>query len=131
MTTADWTKVKEAWGQPYKSIEIEADGYKLQLLTTMWNMKVYMLVYVNGYLEGKNFLKHNGQWSDIATRFHRSSYKSFWKAKQIKEIEKALGKKYAKEHGYYDKHESKHPDWQSFTSFKRHLLKHNKTISLI
>jgi hypothetical protein len=139
MTQEDWKYIEDRWGFSYSSIKLKVDGYDITLNVERSGMKLSMFIYVNGQFKGvdlsttgKSIGKTEPEWTEIATRFYRTVKKRMYTAKYIKDMEKAFGKKYLKQKGYYDCFQwIKYPWWLSFSSFKRHLIKYNKSIELV
>lgn len=138
MTDQEWKEVEEQWA--CGTIKLKVDGYDVALQLKRNGMRLFMFVFVNGKLEGSNLNSLDDEiagvkepeWTDIATRFYQTKTKSLHPAKRVKELERAFGKRYCKKNAVYSaKFWYKMPYWTTFNSFKRHLIKHNKSIELV
>lgn len=129
MTKEDWKKVQGAWAT-HKPIKLEIDGYKVSLQTQInrKSMEVAMMTFVDGLFKMEWV---NGTPDGRAIKFYQRREKSFRSRKEIKQAEKAMGKRWCKKHGIYAKHIYYMPYWKSFNSFKKHILANNEDIKLL
>lgn len=67
MTNEDWKQIEEKWAMPYSIIKLQCDGYELSVEPQMDKMKLYRMVYVNGWFKGQWL---NGE-SEECRRFFR------------------------------------------------------------
>lgn len=139
MTKQDWQYIKDHWGLPYVTIKLKVDEYNVTLQCRQDKMKLVMAVFVNGEIKGKDLLPVSGkalsetepEWTEVARRFWQTKTKTMHSQKEIKKLERDLGKTFCKRMDIYSKHWYKYPWWCSFNSFKRHIVKHNNNIELV
>jgi hypothetical protein len=127
MTKEEWDKVDAVINNPYRSITLMCDGYKLGLLSSVCKQRVVTMIFVNG--------EYRGGWSlkdcEERRRFHRrvvhSSYSPKekvkyrkWGKRMLKEINIDLDRTW----------ESYTCFWTSLRSLKAHLIKNNTSIEL-
>lgn len=120
-TKEQWDEVISSLSRVYHPVYLLCDGYYVEYTLIPHEFKLVIHCYVNGWIKGEWFLREDGgDYPEIARRFYRPSVMSRFTRKFIREMEKACGKRYCKEHGYYDKVLLIKPDWLR----PRPLIKH-------
>lgn len=127
MTKEEWGIVEHRLSNPYGSVDLVCDGYKLHLHTSIYKMRVNIMFYVDGKWLGRWILED----CEERRRFHRCVvHKCYGPAEKKKYLK--LGKAFLKRMAIdLDKTwVSYRPDWGSFRSLKAHLIKNNTSIEL-
>ncbi len=108
---------------------MKVDGYKIQLEPHIYKMRLTRVVYINGFFKG---IWLNGDCEE-ARRFMRVKESYIFPQKYRTEMLRIYGKRRynQRKEDFEKKLKSYHPDWTSFSSFKRHLIANNKEIELI
>lgn len=125
MTTEEWTEIENKLLKFGLLVEIKVDDYKVSLVPTRENMKIYIVLFVNG--------KFKWEWihedCDIRRRFMRPSKHCLVKQKELDRVTRSKKKRQEiKERNSYISYS---PNWTSFKRLKRHLIKNNKSIELL
>jgi len=104
------------------------DGYKVKLrLERASVFKNAIAVYVNDHFRGEWFTRRETPCEELR-RFFPCVEVNIWPVKLTKDMVKILGKRKAKEQGYFDKRKKYSIHWTSFRSMKAHLIKKNNSI---
>ena len=124
MNAEEWKKIEDellTFGIP---VELKVDGYKLSLVPTRENMKMYVVVFIDG--EFKYEWIHED--CDIRKRFLCPSKHCLVKQKDLDRVTKS--KKKQQEIKANNTYISYSPYWTSFKRLKSHLIKNNTSIEL-
>lgn len=126
-TKEQWALIEERLNRQFARVELEVDGYKLTLTTCLVKRQLWILPYVNGEFKGIWMT----QGTEEARRFMRLRSRAMYSPKRKRALEKAVGKKHAREMGSEKKLESYTWEWPSFGPLKRHLIKNSERIKLV
>ena len=126
MNNSDWVHVEEQLLKLYADVDLDCDGYRLSLgLKRIDNYKLAITFFVNGWFKGKWALED----CEERRRFFRPVTQRAYKRGSFKGISKStlrsLNIDPDKKQTYYSAH------WNSFGPLRRHLIKHNQSITLI
>lgn len=139
----EWQAVADGLQSIFGRAYMECDDY---VVTLCWeraskaNPRYELAVYVDGCIRG---LWITSRWEDnpryepqeplpdVTRRFYRLTRRAMYKAADIKKAERALGKRWMREHGYYAKHLLYVPHWRSVRSCIAHLKLHNTHIRVL
>ncbi len=133
-TKEQWEEVAEDMNSMFGSAYLKCDGYLLSTrLERDKNNRLYIAVYVNGYLRGKwvEFVDDPEKFSDIPMRFCRHRSRQLMSSKELKFWEKLIGKRECKKKGYYKRKYYSEPYWPKPGPFIKHLKKHNTDIQIL
>lgn len=133
-TKEQWETIQAVFSGLYGAIELQIDGYKVQLQRRLISVNTLATrCYVNEHYKGKwSTENQDGTWDEEARRFYQLTSKSLNSTKNKKELIKIFGiRKARKDFGLDKKFYFRPPYWNSFSSFKRHVLKENYDIELI
>gem|GEM_PF-4161096 len=111
------------------------DGYEVAINRRLVGKNALAsAVYVNGQIQGKNFVNYvEGKevlLPDITRRFYRKTTRYLYKAKQRQEADKSLGKGLSLKSGFHKRFIMYTAYWNSSALLKRHLLINNKEIKI-
>jgi len=134
MTKEQWQDIKERVGRMFTSVNLLCDGYVISTEVQRDKMKLYIAVYVNGYIRGKD-MWHGSEaeiesMGDIARKFHRW-VKRKRSAKDLKSLEIIYGKRECKKRGLYDAYISTLPYFPNAKAFVSHIKKHCESVTEI
>ena len=134
MNKAQWDDLKKRINSLYGGVYLLVDGYLVSTSLQRNKMKLYVEVFVNGYINAKDAWSGKEteleQMGEIARRFHfRKVLKR--SAKDIKQWEAILGKRECKKKGIYDGHIYTIPYFNSVGGFIAHIRKYNQSIEEI
>lgn len=134
MNKAQWDDLKKRINSLYGGVYLLVDGYLVSTSLKRDKIKLYVAIFVNGYMNGKDTWigkeSELEQMGEIARRFHfRKVIKR--PAKEIKQWEAIFGKRECKKKGIYDGHVYTIPYFNSPSAFIAHIRKHNQTIEEI
>lgn len=122
MTAEEWKKAENdllTFGYP---IKLKVDEYEISLVLTRENMKMYIVLFVNG--------EFKWQWihedCDIRKRFMCPSKHCLVKQKDLDRVTKS--KKKQQKIKTNNTYTSYSPYWTSFKRLKSHLIKNNTSI---
>lgn len=127
MTKEEWEKAEEALTRFYSTVELNIDGYKVELvLRKISTYKNAIMFYINGVFKGEWFLND----CEERRRFFRKQERTLLNAKgkaAFKKLSKKRQQEWKEQYTYY----TYDCFWSSFGSLKRHLEKENKSIELV
>lgn len=92
-----WKEIKNRLAGLFGSVPLLADGYELGLRKVNNGRKIYVAVYVNGWIDGKWSTAKDGKPVHPEARFWRPVKKAAWGKKDYKSLKIAFGKKRADE----------------------------------
>jgi hypothetical protein len=129
MTNEEWAalelKLSHSWG----SAKLRVDGFDLAAQVKQDKMRLVIAVYVNGVMKGVWLT----QKTEEATRFCRPCTFALWSPSAKKKLTAGLSKSSIKK--YFPDLDKKGtyylPYWLSFSAFRRHLQKFNKSIEMM
>jgi hypothetical protein len=133
-TKQQWDEVKRELSTPYYSVYFLIDGYAVAAQVQIDKMRLVIAVYVNGYMKGQDIW--HGRESeidklpDIPRRFYAIKRKGR-SAKEIKQYERAFGKRKTKEMGIYDRFFCTLLYFSTPGAFITHIKKHNQDIQIV
>jgi hypothetical protein len=136
-TREQWDQLRQELRSIYGTGYLHCDDY---LVSLQWERvakgrQTYALaVYVDGWIKGEWMVfgkDEDAEIPDIPRRFYRPSKRQRYPSKDIKQMEKILGKRRTKAWGYYDKKLSCMPYWNTLDTCIRHLVKHNQGIEIL
>jgi hypothetical protein len=134
-TKEQWDEVKRELSTPYCSVYFLIDGYAIVAQVDRAKMRLVITVYVNGYMRGEDIWygkeRDVDKITEIARRFYCQKRKAFRSAKDIKDLEKLLGKRECKKKGIYDKWLNVAPWFSTPGAFITHIKKHNQDIQIV
>lgn len=134
-TKEQWDEVKNELSKSFGSVYFLIDGYYVQACIERDKMRLVVAVYVNGYMKSQDmwFGKERDvdNMTEIARRFYCLKSTAFRSAKDIKELEKLLGKRECKKKGFYDKWLKVLPWFSTPGAFITHIKKHNEDIQIV
>lgn len=133
-TQEQWAEVERKLSTPFCSVYFLIDGYAVATQVERDKMRLVIAVYVNGKMTGKDMW--HGRESeidklpDLARRFYalKSRGRS---AKEIKQYERAFGKRETRRLGIYDRFFYSLPFFSTPGAFIRHIKKHNQGIQIV
>lgn len=129
MTKDDWKYIQDNWGNLYRSIRMVIDGYDITLQSTITNMRIKVMVFVNGVFHGSDILKDSeGNYNEIAKRFYQEHKSPLITQKDLKLRVRVWGKKHHLSQQVYHSYVS--PLYTSFPAFKKQIINNNKNIQL-
>lgn len=129
MTEADWKTIKNNWYHQFCIEKLEVDGYTITLHVEPNKNRLEKVVYVNGFVKGKWFVKPEDH---PESRFYQSWRKRFYTSKFRKQMESIWGKRAAAKQFDWNKVVYiKQTHWTSFSAFRKHYEKNFKSIELI
>lgn len=127
-TAAQWAEIETQLQFPYGRVELLCDGHKIVLSVRMMKpLRYTIVVFVDG------------SWSADRLRMDSEERRKFWRRKThctaskkwLDSYRKQFGKKRAEEFEAEITFESWWPDWPSFRTLRRHLLKHCESIAVV
>ena len=133
-TKEQWAAIKKDLSRPYGSAWLCCDGYLVSTQVRISKMKLYIEVYVDGFIKGEN------QWTGKESKVSEMNdiSRRFWcwkkhlpKAKDIKLYEAMYVKRECKKRGIYEAMIYTTPYFASPSSFIAHIKKHNKAIEVL
>lgn len=128
MTSDDWKKVEKRLENFYDIVELNCDGYKVELVLTREKpMKNNIVIYINGVIKGEWITND----CEERRRFFRPVKKYLYPQKyraSMKKEPKWLQREFPNTDRTYTFYV---PDWLSFKALKSHLIKNNENIELI
>lgn len=134
MTKGQWDDLKSRVNTMFSGVFLLCDGYLVSARLERNKMKLYIAVFVNGYMKGKDCWSGKKseveQMSDIARKFHSRKIVR-QPAKEIKQWEAILGKRECKKRGIYDGRIYTVPYFASAAGFIAHIRKHCQSIEEI
>jgi hypothetical protein len=134
-TKEQWEEVKGKLYTPYCSVYFLIDGYAVAAQVERDKMCLMIAVYVNGWMKGQDLWygkeRDVDKITEIARRFYCLKSKASRAAKDIKTLEKLLGKRECKKKGFYDKWLTTSPWFGTAGAFIAHLKKHNQAIQVV
>lgn len=134
MNKAQWDDLKSRVNMQFSNVILLCDGYLVIPRLERSKMKLYVAVYVNGAIRGKDTWHGKEseveQMGDIARKFH--SRKTIrMPAKEVKQWEAAFGKRECKKRGIYDGRVYTVPYFASTGGFIAHIRKQCQSIEEI
>jgi hypothetical protein len=134
-TKEQWNEVKLKLSMSFGVAYFLIDGYCIQACIERDKMRLVVAVYVNGYIKIKDMWcgqeRDVDNMTKIARRFYCLKSKASRAAKDIKTLEKLLGKRECKKKGFYDKWLTTSPWFGTAGAFIAHLKKHNQAIQVV
>lgn len=129
MTKEDWLELEKSLSYSFGLAHILADGFTVSLQVQQVKMRLVIVPYVNGFLDGVWISTK----PEECIRFFRPLKLSLYKPAQIKRLTTAFGKKGVLKHfpGLHEKGAYYTCEWNSFSTLKRHLIANNKSIQLL
>lgn len=129
MTKEQWVEIEGYLCRPYGSAKLLIDGNRITLETVyVGSLKYEILVYIDGWSKSEWLTKD----CEERRRFLRPCVHSLYSAKDIALLTKGYSKSELKNElpRWNQKFTSYSLSWPSFGPLKRHLIKHNQSISL-
>ncbi len=129
-----WASIKTELSYPYGAVYLNCDGYLVAARVKTNNMKLEIVVYVDGLMTGK--MLWTGYESQIQAMPELCKRFCYWgkikpKAKHIHLLEKLHGKRECKKRGYYQSYITAMPRFKHPASFIAHIKKHNESIQVL
>ncbi len=90
-----WEEIKDALKHLGGSIKLLADGHELSLRKVHYGKRIFVQVYVDGYIRGKWFSAKDEKPEHPEARFWRPVKRAFYKKKDYSKLKRAFGKKEA------------------------------------
>ena len=135
LSKGEWADVKVKLSSAYGGeVSLKCDDYLLSPRVVQRNMRLVIMVYVDGYFRGRDvwYGKESklAEMSNIARRFYCLHSKG-QPAKQAALLMKIYGKKGCQERGYLEKSCYAYPEFRTPGAFIAHIKKHNPSIELL
>jgi len=92
-----WEEIKSRLENLGGSVKLLADGHEVSLYKVHDGKRVFVSVYVDGYVKGEWMMTDKGQPLHPESRFFRPAKKALWSRKQLPALRKIYGKKKAEE----------------------------------
>ena len=129
MTNEDWKTLESGYGL-YNPIRLICDGFKIKLEKQVHSSrdKLYNMIYVNGWMQGKWLFKE-GQHAESKFMYEKKSIARTHSEAELRKMRRELGAKFAK------MFEPKtfvclQPWFPSFSAFKRQMIKNCTSIEI-
>lgn len=92
-----WDEIKSRLEHLGGSVKLLADGHEVSLHKVHDGKRVFVSVYVDGYIKGKWTMADQGKPAYPEARFFRPTKSAVWSKKQLPNLKKIYGKKKAEE----------------------------------
>lgn len=92
-----WDEIKQRLEHLGGSVKLLADGHEVSLRKVHDGKRVFISVYVDGYIKGKWTAAEEGKPVYPEGRFFRPAKSAVWSRKQLPNLKKIYGKKKAEE----------------------------------
>jgi len=132
LTKEQWDTIAEQLDSLFATVYLLCDGYLVSArLARITKNQLAIVVYINGTLKGEwcQIVEDPNKLCEEARRFFMPRKRQKISAKKLKDLEKALGKRWCRKQGYYEKWIFPDAAWSSPRSFINHLKKHNQSIA--
>lgn len=133
-TKQQWDAIKTELSGVFGRGYFLTDSYAVVAKVEKYKMRLMIAVYVNGKITGKDMWhgRENeiDKMPDIARRFYAIKSKGR-SAKEIKQYERAFGKRETKRMGIYDRFFITLPYFSTPGAFIAHIKKHNQDIQIV
>lgn len=127
LTDEQWKQIKQQLSWTGAQVELLVDGYRLTIQRVRASeMRDELMVYVNGKFIGKWISED----CEERRRFFCPRTRYLYPAAKRKRMMRGLSKRLAREVGADTKYTHYKPWWPSFDALRRHLVKHNKSITI-
>lgn len=127
MTNKEWKELEKKISM-WNSEKLLIDGHEIAIrLRHVSKTELVYFIYIDGYYKGT----YSDKDHPFAKKFYWKRETSVWSKKQIRSAEKALGKKWCKENGWYKKAVYYVPYFKSFSTLKRTFTANNESIEWV
>lgn len=135
LSKGEWADVKVKLSSTYGSaVYLKCDDYLLSPRVVQRNMRLVIMVYVDGYFRGRDVWcgkeSKLAEMSNIARRFYCLHSKG-QPAKRAALLVNIYGKKGCREGGYLERSCYVWPEFRTPGAFIAHIKKHNPSIELL